>query len=81
MSALFAFNVSKPIESITAEDPGTYDADAQVWTGHERAVAAYCTQRCGYSGYLNCRATATSCSMWDYTSTSPMYACIYIKCD
>lgn len=81
MSALFAFNVSKPIEATTTEDPGTYDADTQVWTGHERSVAATCTKHCGYSGYQTCRATSTSCSMSGYTSTSPMYACIWIKCD
>ncbi|MBV9791116.1 MAG: hypothetical protein JOZ51_23170 [Chloroflexi bacterium] len=82
MSALFAFNVAKPVEMTDFGDAGTYDPQEQVWVGGDRAVAAAnCTNRCGYSGYVVCRSNGSSCLIGDYRSTGNYYACIYRICD
>ena len=86
MSALFAFNVAKPVEMTDFGDAGTYDPQEQVWVGGDRAVAAaqVCTNRCGYSGYVRCDSSTLTggyCAAYDYRSTGNYYACIYRSCD
>ncbi|MBV9791117.1 MAG: hypothetical protein JOZ51_23175 [Chloroflexi bacterium] len=82
MSALFAFNVAKPVEMADFGDAGTYDPQEQVWVGGDRTVAGVvCTSKCGYSGYLRCQISGNVCVQSDTTSTNPYYACIYVGCD
>lgn len=84
MSALFAFNVSKPIKPSVIEELGShYDQDTQMWVGRERALAVRCTNGvCGYSGYQRCKLeTSTFCIESDIVSTHPYYSCIYTQCD